>query len=326
MSSISLGLAGVSFEYNGRGERVRKVHEEFGVIKTTNYLFDEAGHLLVEQFVDGATTTTSEIIWMDGQPVGVIRNNVLRYIEPDHLGTPRQVIDRTRDVAVWRWDLLNDPFGESAPNTNPDADGTYFVFNMRFPGQIHDAESGLNYNYFRDYEPGTGRYVESDPIGLAGGISTYGYVRANPLKLIDPQGMKVQVCCRKAEILFGWFRHCWIKTDTITAGMASSPQCRANVGDDYEPPFITPTYVSDHSCETPDTCTDLPPHFNVDEDCVNRELNIGKPLGGFDPFVNNCQQFTARVIKRCSKPGWPSPTPTPPPPAPAPGGGGGCCK
>ena len=85
MSSISLGLAGVSFEYNGRGERVRKVHEEFGVIKTTNYLFDEAGHLLVEQFVDGATTTTSEIIWMDGQPVGVIRNNVLRYIEPDHV-------------------------------------------------------------------------------------------------------------------------------------------------------------------------------------------------------------------------------------------------
>ena len=189
MSSISLGLAGVSFEYNGRGERVRKVHEEFGVIKTTNYLFDEAGHLLVEQFVDGATTTTSEIIWMDGQPVGVIRNNVLRYIEPDHLGTPRQVIDRTRDVAVWRWDLLNDPFGESAPNTNPDADGTYFVFNMRFPGQIHDAESGLNYNYFRDYEPGTGRYMESDPIGLHAGMSTYSYVHSNPLQNSDPSGL-----------------------------------------------------------------------------------------------------------------------------------------
>jgi len=59
----------------------------------------------------------------------------------------------------------------------------------RFPGQLEDRESGAYYNYFRDYEPGTGRYVESDPIGLGGGVSTYSYVRANPVVMIDPSGL-----------------------------------------------------------------------------------------------------------------------------------------
>jgi len=63
------------------------------------------------------------------------------------------------------------------------------VFNMRFPGQRYDSASGLNYNYFRDYEATTGRYVESDPIGLMGGISTYGYVSGNALISVDPTGL-----------------------------------------------------------------------------------------------------------------------------------------
>ena len=186
------------YQYNARGERVRK-SDRFGTTQA-RYVYNEAGQLLVEQTISGSTTTTSEIVWLDNLPVGVIRNNILHYIEPDHLGTPRQVIDRTRDVVVWRWDLLNDPFGESAPNTNPDADGTHFVFNMRFPGQIHDAESGLNYNYFRDYEPGTGRYVASDPIGLDGGWSSYGYVSSDPLASIDPKGLEQWCGCSNGTI------------------------------------------------------------------------------------------------------------------------------
>ena len=51
----------------------------------------------------------------------------------------------------------------------PDADGIGFTFNLRFPGQYFDEETGLHYNYFRDYDPKTGRYIESDPIGLDGG-------------------------------------------------------------------------------------------------------------------------------------------------------------
>ena len=118
-----------------------------------------------------------QAIWLDDLPVGLLAgsgaNQKLHYIEPDHLGTPRAVIDRTRDVAIWTWALQGEAFGNSPPNQDPDLGSTNFVLDMRFPRQRYDAATGLNYNYFRDYDAGSGRYVQSDPIGLAGGISTF---------------------------------------------------------------------------------------------------------------------------------------------------------
>lgn len=107
------------------------------------------------------------------------------YVHTDHLNTPRLVADST-GTTVWRWDQ-QEPFGVNVPDENPSSLGA-FEFPLRFPGQYADKESGLHYNYFRDYDASLGRYVKSDPIGLLGGLNTYSYVLGNPISLSDPTG------------------------------------------------------------------------------------------------------------------------------------------
>jgi RHS repeat-associated protein len=109
------------------------------------------------------------------------------YIQADQIDTPRVVTDQANKV-IWRWDGA-DPFGAGLPDEDPDGDGVRFTMNLRFPGQYFDRETGLHYNYFRDYDPGTGRYVESDPIGLGGGLNTFAYVDGSPLDDGDALGL-----------------------------------------------------------------------------------------------------------------------------------------
>lgn len=179
------GLATMHYAYNGKGEQVRR-HIGSGNVYT---VYDEAGHWLGDY--DGAGHALQQALWMDDLPVGLLANGQqLHYVQPDHLGTPRVVIEAARNVPVWRWDLKGEAFGGTPPEQDPDNDGTPFVFDMRFPGQRFDAASGLNYNYFRDYDASSGRYVQSDPIGLRGGIDTYGYISNTPLAGMDVNGLK----------------------------------------------------------------------------------------------------------------------------------------
>lgn len=104
----------------------------------------------------------------------------------DHLNTPR-LIANDQQQAVWRRDN-QEPFGDSPPDENPSGLGA-FEFPLRFPGQYADKETGLAYNMARDYSTEIGRYVQSDPIGLVGGLNTYLYVHADPLSRIDPKGL-----------------------------------------------------------------------------------------------------------------------------------------
>jgi RHS repeat-associated protein len=77
----------------------------------------------------------------------------------------------------------------TSANQDPDSDSNLFSYNLRFPGQYFDVESGLHYNYMRSFDPITARYMESDPIGLWGGLSTYAYVGSDPLTFADPLGL-----------------------------------------------------------------------------------------------------------------------------------------
>src|SRR5712691_3726093 len=98
------------------------------------------------------------------------------------------MIANQQGQTVWRWDN-QEPFARDLPNDDPGNTGNPFVFNLRFPGQYFERETGLSYNVMRDYDPGIGRYIQSDPIGLLGGSNTYLYVAADPLIRIDPKGL-----------------------------------------------------------------------------------------------------------------------------------------
>jgi RHS repeat-associated protein len=136
----------------------------------------------------------------------------------DHLNTPRLVADAT-GTTVWRWDQA-EPFGNNPADENPNGLGA-FDLPLRLPGQRYDKETGLAYNMARDYASDTGRYVQSDPIGLRGGLNTYLYVSAIPLRLIDPTGLKSRVCCK--NVVPG-VKHCYIETQNSsgrsTVGLA----------------------------------------------------------------------------------------------------------
>ncbi|MBK6598194.1 MAG: RHS repeat protein [Proteobacteria bacterium] len=186
MKSATNASVTTQYLYNALGQRVRKSSPS----GTVYYVYSEAGQLIGEYGAAGVLI--QETIWLGDIPVATVRPKAgggvdVFYVHTDHLNTPRRVTTPVGNSVVWRWD--SDPFGEAPANADPDGDSTQFVFNLRFPGQYADVESGLNYNYFRDYDPAIGRYVESDPIGLAGGINTFAYVSGNPVMLFDLMGL-----------------------------------------------------------------------------------------------------------------------------------------
>jgi len=138
---------------------------------------DQAGNL---NYAAAVTVTQSMAITTVAQ---------VYYIHADHLGTPRVITksDAT-NAKVWEWSN-SDAFGANLPNEDPNGTGKNFKYNNRFMGQYYDQETGTMYNYFRDYDPATGRYVQSDPIGLKGGKNTYSYVEGRPLSFADPYGL-----------------------------------------------------------------------------------------------------------------------------------------
>jgi RHS repeat-associated protein len=195
MLTAATSAGTTTYTYNALGQLI----EKSGNGGTTLLMYDEAGHILGEYGSTG--TLIQETVWMGDTPVATIRPNgttsctttvCVFYVHSDHLNSPRKVTRTTDNGLMWRWDP--DTFGSSTstPNGNPANLGA-FVYNLRYPGQYFLAETGLSQNYFRDYDPAVGRYLESDPIGLAGGINTYSYAQSNPVSLSDPTGTQVVI-------------------------------------------------------------------------------------------------------------------------------------
>jgi RHS repeat-associated protein len=140
------------------------------------YVYNEALHLMGE-----AGITDRDYIWLDDMPIAVVDNgNSVHYVIADALNTPRAITD-SMGATVWQWSIENNAFGEQQPIGG-------FTYNLRFPGQYYDEESGLFYNVRRYYEPATGRYIQSDPLGLLAGVNTYAYVNGSPLMVSDANG------------------------------------------------------------------------------------------------------------------------------------------
>lgn len=191
-------------------------------------------------------------------------------IHTDHLKTPRALTNGIGKV-IWSWQ--SQPFGETAANDDPDGDGSKVIFNMRFPGQYVDKETGLHYNYFRDYDPLSGRYIESDPIGLDGGINTYGYVTGNPLSLTDRLGLSP--ACGRMDTTVS----CACKTPTRVA----QANCQAAGG--------IPLFPGVLNCEVKEGKDDDVDCFAVLIDC---QQEVQKQEGWFNSDGN-----TDKKIKEC---------------------------
>lgn len=189
LATLTRGGITTSYSYDAGGQRIRK--SDGSAAGTLIFVHDHQGHLLGEY--DAFGQAVREYVWLGDIPVAMVMpaaaaGEALRifFIHADHLDTPRLVVD-PQDNTRWRW--LAEPFGSTAPEVDPGGFGA-FTFPLRFPGQYADAESGLFYNGQRYYDPQIGRYHQSDPIGLVGGINTYSYVDGQPTGYVDPSGLQ----------------------------------------------------------------------------------------------------------------------------------------
>ncbi|MCG7981418.1 MAG: hypothetical protein JAY90_01560, partial [Candidatus Thiodiazotropha lotti] len=201
-----------SYGYNGKGERVRKTVN--GTI--TRFRFGPSGALLGEY--DQTGQAIREYVYLEGQPVAQLQGTApvqVSYLHTDHLGAVVKATDGAGSVV---WDSDRRPFGERVETV------AQVEMLLGFPGQYFDEESGNYYNYFRDYDPTIGRYLQSDPIGLDGGINTYAYVGGNPIRRIDIYGLAWAPCEGNSAA------ECWVPSpNTDSVPECATPECSAGL-------------------------------------------------------------------------------------------------
>jgi len=180
LTSVTGSPIGATFVTDFMGERFSKTEPGS---HPTYYTYGMDGALL-EETNNG---TTIDYIYADGRPIAMFlptsggTSGTMYYIHDDRIGQPQFVTNSSQSVV---WSTTYQPHGSSGLITGS------ITQNLRFPGQYFDVETGFNYNHFRDYMPNLGRYLESDPIGIKGGLNPFLYAGANPLKFFDRAGLQ----------------------------------------------------------------------------------------------------------------------------------------
>lgn len=174
LASVNINAKDVAnYTYSPSGERLTK---SLNGVLAEIYVWDENSHLL--QVLNSEGESVRDYIYFGEQQIAVVMNGKLLFVTNEHLGTAQVITSASQSVV---WVANYEPFGKLA--------GAGVEIGSRFPGQYYDQETGLYQNHFRDFDPSLGRYIESDPIGLAGGINTYAYVGGNPVSFVDPDGL-----------------------------------------------------------------------------------------------------------------------------------------
>ncbi|MHB1093010.1 RHS repeat-associated core domain-containing protein [Thiobacillus sp.] len=210
LASSQTAAETTTYTYNALGQRIKKINQN-GL--ATSFHYGPDGELLYEQDQAG---NTRAYVWLDGRPLARIDNNAqIYYYHVDHLGTPQVMSDATGSLV---WKAAYEPFGKATVSTASNVEN-----NLRLPGQYYDRETGLHYNYARDYDPGTGRYIESDPIGLRGGINIYTYVSGNPISKVDPLGLANGPAVKWMNIKGSWTKNFPMPAYQSLGDMLSDP-------------------------------------------------------------------------------------------------------
>ncbi len=167
------------YTYSAFGQRLVKQGATTG---STLYQYNLDGTLLEE--ADGQGTMQADYVYLNGRPIAtLLAGGTIYFLHDDRLGAPQRVTDKSQKT-VWSADY--EPFGALNAATSQTSTA---LQNLRLPGQELDMETGLHHNGFRDYAPGLGRYLQSDPVGIVGGTNTYAYGSGNPLRFADPLGL-----------------------------------------------------------------------------------------------------------------------------------------